>query len=100
MNLYFKNIDITPDKIYRFLDALYQNEIKSNIETCVFEHTKKVMNGEIILTFYDLTTFYFESESEDDLRRIGFSKEGKIARPQIQLGLFTTLQGYLHSFEV
>ena len=97
---YFKNIDITSDKIYRFLDALYQDEIKSKIETCVFEHTKSVMNGEIILTFYDVTTLYFESESEDDLRRIGFSKEGKIARPQIQLGLFTTLEGYPLSFEI
>ena len=97
---YFKNIDITSDKIYRFLDTLYQDEIKSRIETCVFEHTKKIMNGEIILTFYDVTTLYFESESEDDLRRVGFSKEGKIARPQIQLGLFTTLEGYPLSFEV
>ena len=50
---YFKNIDISPDKIYRFLDTLYQDEIKSKIETCVFEHTKSVMNGEIILTFYE-----------------------------------------------
>ena len=97
---YFKNIDITSDKIYRFLDTLYQDEIKSRIETCVFEHTKRVINGEIIVTFYDVTTLYFESESEDDLRRVGFSKEGKIARPQIQLGLFTTLEGYPLSFEV
>jgi hypothetical protein len=97
---YFKNIDITTDRIYRFLDALYQDEIKSKIETCVFEHSKSIMNNEIILTFYDVTTLYFESESEDDLRRIGFSKEGKIARPQIQLGLFTTLEGYPLSFEV
>ena len=58
------------------------------------------MNNTIAFTFYDVTTLYFESESEDDLRRIGFSKEGKIARPQIQLGLFTTLQGYPLSFEV
>ena len=97
---YFKNIDITSDKIYRFLDTLYQDEIKSKIETCVFEYTKNIMKGEIVLTFYDVTTLYFESESEDDLRRIGFSKEGKLARPQIQLGLFTTLQGYPLSFEV
>jgi transposase len=41
-----------------------------------------------------------ESESEDDLRQIGFSKEGKVARPQIQLGLFTTLEGYPLSYEV
>lgn len=58
------------------------------------------MDNNITVTFYDVTTLYFESESEDDLRRIGFSKEGKLARPQIQLGLFTTLQGYPLSYEV
>ena len=47
-----------------------------------------------------MRTLYFESESEDDLRRIGFSKEGKLARPQIQLGLFTTLEGYPLAYEV
>lgn len=97
---YFKKRDINIYKIYRFLDTLYQDEVKSNIETCVFEHTKKIMNGQIILTFYDVTTLYFESESEDDLRRIGYSKEGKLARPQIQLGLFATLEGYPLSYEV
>ena len=56
---YFKNIDITSDKIYRFLDTLYQDEIKSKIETCVFEYTKNIMKGEIVLTFYDVTTLYF-----------------------------------------
>jgi hypothetical protein len=88
---YFKNIDdIDSDTIYRFLDTIYTTEIKSRIEQCVFNHTKKIMNNIITVTFYDVTTLYFESESEDDLRQIGFSKEGKLARPQIQLGLFTT----------
>jgi len=53
-----------------------------------------------VVSFYDVTTIYFESESEDDLRKIGFSKEGKLARPQIQLGLFTTIEGYPLSYEV
>ena len=97
---YFKQESISSDKIYRFLDTLYSNTIKQKIEECVFAHTKKVMQGRITLTFYDVTTLHFESESEDDLRRIGFSKEGKLNRPQIQLGLFTTLQGYPLSFEV
>jgi transposase len=97
---YFKKKDINIYKIYRFLDTLYQDEVKSNIESCVFEHTKKIMNNQITLTFYDVTTLYFESESEDDLRRIGYSKEGKLARPQIQLGLFATLEGYPLSYEV
>ena len=90
---YFKQEHIDKNRIYRFLDTLYQEEIKEQIERCVFEHTKKIMNDTIAITFYDVTTLYFESESEDDLRRIGFSKEGKLARPQILLGLFTTLEG-------
>jgi hypothetical protein len=98
---YFKNIDdITTGTIYRFLDILYKDDIKANIEECIFNHTKMIMNNTITVTFYDVTTLYFESENEDDLRKIGFSKEGKLARPQIQLGLFTTLEGYPLSFEV
>ena len=97
---YFKSIEINEDKIYRFLDTLYQEKIKLSIEQCIFNHTKKIMDNTIKFTFYDVTTLYFESESEDDLRRIGFSKEGKLNRPQILLGLFTTLEGYPLSFEV
>ena len=97
---YFKKQEINEDKIYRFLDTLYQTDIKNRIEECVFNHTKKIMDDTITITFYDVTTLYFESESEDDLRRIGFSKEGKLARPQILLGLFTTLEGYPLSYEV
>ena len=97
---YFKQEYIDKNQIYRFLDNLYTQEIKSQIEECVFNHTKNVTEGDISVTFYDVTTLHFESESEDDLRRIGFSKEGKLNRPQILLGLFTTLQGYPLSYEV
>ncbi len=97
---YFKKQNIEKDKIYRFLDTIYKEEIKSKIEECIFNHTKKIMDNTITVTFYDVTTLHFESESEDDLRRVGFSKEGKLNRPQILLGLFTTLEGYPLSFEV
>jgi len=97
---YFKKESIDKNEIYRFLDSIYEDTLKSKIEKCIFDYTYKKMNQTIAFTFYDVTTLYFESESEDDLRRIGFSKEGKIARPQIQLGLFTTLEGYPLSFEV
>lgn len=96
----YKKQKIDKNRIYRFLDTIYKDDLKIQIEECIFNHTKKIMNNTIKVTFYDVTTLYFESESEDDLRRIGFSKEGKLNRPQIQLGLFTTLQGYPLSFEV
>ena len=96
----YKKQKIEQNRIYRFLDKLYKDDLKFKVEECIFNHTKKIMNNTITVTFYDVTTLYFESESEDDLRRIGFSKEGKLARPQIQLGLFTTLQGYPLSYEI
>ena len=97
---HFKQITIQKDSIYRFLDTLYQEDIKSSIEECIYTNTLKKFNNQLFITFYDVTTLYFDSESEDDFRRIGFSKEGKLARPQIQLGLFTTLEGYPLSYEV
>jgi hypothetical protein len=78
----------------------YKKDLKEKVERTIFKHTQNIMDNNITVSFYDVTTLYFESESEDDLRRIGFSKEGKLARPQIQLGLFTTLQGYPLSYEV
>lgn len=96
----YKKQKIDKNKIYRFMDTIYEDDLKSQIAQCILAHTKRIMNNIITVTFYDVTTLYFESESEDDLRRIGFSKEGKLARPQIQLGLFTTLQGYPLSYEI
>src|SRR5574344_1417109 len=96
----YKKRKIDKNKIYRCLDNIYEDCLKINIGRCIFNHTNEKMNNSITFTFYDVTTLYFERESEDDLRRVGFSKEGKIARPQIQLGLFTTLQGYPLSYEV
>ena len=96
----YKKEKIDKNKIYRFLDKVYNDTLQQQIQQCVFNNTKKIMSDTITISFYDVTTLYFESESEDDLRKIGFSKEGKLARPQIQLGLFTTLQGYPLSYEV
>ncbi|NPA81989.1 MAG: IS1634 family transposase, partial [Epsilonproteobacteria bacterium] len=97
---YFKKIEITEDKIYRFLDTLYNEEIKWQIEECIYKSSLKKIGGKLVVCFYDVTTLHFESESEDDLRIIGFSKEGKLNRPQVQLGLFTTTQGYPLAYDV
>jgi transposase len=51
------------------------------------------MRGKIKVVFYDMTTLYFESADEDDLRKTGFSKDGKHQCPQIFLGLLVTLGG-------
>ena len=88
----YRNIDINIMKIYRFMDKFHL-KYKDEIEQTAFNHTKKVL-GEITVLFYDVTTLYFESEDEDDLRRIGFSKDGKFQCPQIMLGLLVGQKGY------
>ncbi len=52
------------------------------------------------VVFYDVTTLYFEIEDEDDLRKTGFSKEGKHQHPQIVLGLFVSVDGYPLAYEI
>jgi len=89
----YKGIDISVDRVYLFLDKL-QSKYKSKIEKIAFEYTKKILKNIISVVFYDMTTLYFEAEAEDDLRKIGFSKDGKFQKPQIVLGLLVGEKGY------
>ena len=43
---------------------------------------------------------YFEIDQEDELRKTGFSKEGKHQNPQIVLGLLVSIDGYPLAYEV
>lgn len=97
---YFKQKEIDIEKVYRFLDTLYKDEIKIRVEESIFNYTLSKIDNNLVVSFYDVTTLHFESESEDDLKRVGFSKEGKLNRPQIQLGLLTTLEGFPLAYEV
>lgn len=95
----YKNIFVSSDKIYRFLDEL-QSRYKGRVEKISFEHTKKILNGNITVVFYDMTTLYFEAEDEDDLRKIGFSKDGKFQQPQIMIGLLVGENGYPIGYDI
>jgi transposase len=86
------------DSIYRFLDRM-SSKYKDGVEEISFNHTKKVL-GQISVVFYDVTTLYFEAEDEDDLRKIGFSKDGKFQCPQILVGLLVGCDGYPIGYEI
>ena len=85
-------------EVYRFLDRLnecYAEQAKQ----IAYRHTKKVLKR-IAVVFYDMTSLYFEAEDEDDLRKIGFSKDGKFQNPQIMLGLLVGEQGYPIGYDI
>jgi transposase len=47
-----------------------------------------------------MTTLYFEASDEDDLRKTGFSKDGKHQNPQIFLGLLVGIGGYAIGYDI
>lgn len=85
--------DVDLSRIYRYLDKLgdVQHQLVQEISV---RHTLGLFGGNIGLLFYDVTTLYFEVDKEDDLRKTGFSKEGRHKNPQVILGLLVSLDGY------
>jgi transposase len=83
---------VLPDRIYRFLDRLNERH-RQHVQEVAYQHSRKVLQR-VCVVFYDMTSLYFEAEDEDDLRRIGFSKDGKFQCPQILLGLLVGKGGY------
>ena len=90
-------LDITA--VYRFLDKL-NDSLKEQVERISYAHTLKILKGKISVVFYDMTTLYFEAEDEDDLRKTGFSKDGKHSNPQIFLGLLVGTGGYANGYDI
>ena len=95
----YKDIDIPVQQIYRYLDKLYKEQ-KEQIQQISYKHTLTVLKGGISVVFYDVTTLYFQIDDEDDLRKRGFSKEGKHQNPQILLGLLVSVDGYPLAYEI
>jgi transposase len=95
----YQGISLDIDSIYRFLDKL-NKKLKPQIEQIAFAHTKKVLDNNISVVFYDMTTLYFEASDEDDLRKTGFSKDGKHQCPQIYIGLLVGLGGYAIGYDI
>jgi transposase len=103
----YQGISYSIDKIYRFLDnlchydELFESQgIKSEVEEITFCHTKRTLGGSIDVVFYDMTTLYFEASEEDELRKAGFSKDGKHQCPQIFLGLLVSTGGNPIGYEI
>ncbi|MGL4743194.1 MAG: IS1634 family transposase [Dermatophilaceae bacterium] len=51
------------------------------------------VSGDVSLVLYDVTTLYFEAEREDDLRKVGYSKERRVD-PQVVVGLLVDRAGF------
>jgi transposase len=95
----YKQIDWDEDQLYRYLDKLHATQ-KELVQQISYNHTLGILDNEISIVFYDVTTLYFEIDQDDDLRKTGFSKEGKHQHPQIVLGLLVSKNGYPLAYDV
>ncbi len=95
----YHNVDYPVQQIYRYMDKFHLTQ-KDLVQQISFEHTKKILGNQISVVFYDVTTLYFEIDREDELRKTGFSKEGKHQNPQIVLGLLVSKNGYPLAYDI
>jgi len=77
--------------IYRHLRQAQERRYRDQIATKCFEHA--ATSGDVSLVLYDVTTLYFEAEHEDELRKVGYSKERRVD-PQIVVGLLVDRNGF------
>lgn len=81
------------------MDKITDNQI-IKLNTLVLNQTKSLLDDKIDVIYFDATTLYFESFTEDidseeepALKKNGYSKDGKFNQPQVVLALLVTKQG-------
>jgi len=73
--------------LYRCLDYLADHS--KLIQQSIYQTGRDLFNQRLDVVFYDVTTFYFDSEleEEDALRQKGFGKDGKVGKTQVIFGM-------------
>jgi hypothetical protein len=87
---YFFRSNLTCDDIYRALDKLA--EAKVSVLSAMNKAIAKAGMRDMDCVYYDVTNYYFETDTEDELRRKGVSKEHR-KDPIVQLGLLQDANG-------
>lgn len=77
--------------VFRSLARCQERGYRDLLTAACFTHAQR--SGDLSLVLYDVTTLYFEAENEDDLRKVGYSKERRVD-PQIVVGLLVDRAGF------
>ena len=88
------DLDRTPvseSTLRRSLKRAAAADYRAQVAAACFARATRA--GDLSLVLYDVTTLYFEAEKEDDLRKVGFSKERRVD-PQVVVGLLVDRAGF------
>jgi hypothetical protein len=92
----FQGIDL--QHIYRAMDTI--ECLESEIQKQAFNTACKVSGKPVDCFFFDVTTLYFESVSQDELKDFGWSKDQKFHQVQVVLALVVDSLGMPLAYEV
>lgn len=95
---YYGLPDLKLQHLYKTLDKLAEE--KESIENFLFDMNYKIVGKKVDVVFYDVTTFAFESFTQDELRNFGFSKDCKFNEVQVVMGLLIDLDGMPLGYEL
>ncbi len=85
--------------VYRAMDYLDEDAIEKTGKLA-YAHTTGLIGTPVNVVFYDCTTLYFESFTEDELKQNGYSKDGKFNQAQVLLAMVVTKSGLPLGYEL
>ena len=80
------------NSVYKMMDKIGDKEVLK-LNQLVYGKTKELFRDKIDIVYFDATTLYFESFSEDEFKKNGYSKDNKFNQPQVVLALLVTKSG-------
>lgn len=95
--LYFEKQNYSLDDVYRCLSFFFKHS--SALQVRLNDRIKQLYERQTDLVYYDVTNYYFETDTFDDLRKKGVSKEHR-PNPIVQMGLFIDNMGIPITFEL
>lgn len=85
-------VQLSLPQVYRMMDLLDATRI-AHLNALAGEQARALLGGPLRVLFFDCTTLYFESFTEDDLKQPGYSKDARFKECQVLLALAVTETG-------
>ena len=92
-------VELSLPSVYRMMEQI-DDKVVSNVQQQAYRAACGIFKQSINVLFYDCTTLYFESFTEDELKEDGYSKDMKFNQPQVLLALLVTEHGLPIGYEV
>jgi transposase len=91
-------ITLNLNYVYKMMDSIDEDVI-IKLNDMVHDSTRMLFKEKIDVIFFDCTTLYFESFTEDEFKKNGYSKDLKFNQPQVLIALMVTKDGLPIGYE-